>query len=143
MTSGILRIGLLSSQDYDTIEEQIRTNLLGNIVVAKESLPHLTRTGGSLALFTSSSYTRGREFYSIYSSTKAAIVNLAQALAVEFRPQGVRVNAINPARTATPMRFENFGNEPADTLLPPERVADACIATMCSDISGEVVDVYR
>lgn len=143
VTSGILRIGLLASQDYDTIGEQVRTNLIGSIVVARESLPYLARTGGSLALFTSSSYTRGRELYSIYSSTKAAIVNLVQALAVEFRPRGVRINAINPARTATPMRFENFGNEPPESLLSPQVVADACIAALCSDISGEVIDVHN
>ena len=50
----------------------------------------------------SSSYTRGRSGYSLYSSAKAAVVNLTQALADEWSGEGVKVNCVNPERTATP-----------------------------------------
>ena len=70
-------------------------------------------TQGSLLLFTSSSYTRGRSGYSLYSSAKAATVNLTQALADEWAGDRVRVNCVNPERTATPMRTKAFGQEPA------------------------------
>ena len=79
----------------------------------------------------------------MYSATKAAIVNLVQALAEEFLPAGVRINAVNPERTATPMRTENFGNEPADQLLTPESVALATLAICASSATGEVIDVRR
>ena len=46
--------------------------------------PYLRETRGHLLLYTSSSYTRGRADYSLYSSTKAAVVNLTQALADEW-----------------------------------------------------------
>ena len=72
---------------------------------------------GSLLLFTSSSYTRGRGGYSLYSSAKAAVVNLTQALADEWAADGVRVNCVNPERTGTPMRTKAFGEEPAGSLL--------------------------
>ena len=80
-----------------------------------------SETGGLLLLFTSSSYTRGRSGYSLYSSAKAAVVNLTQALADEWAGDGVRVNCINPERTGTPMRTKAFGEEPAGTLLDSER----------------------
>lgn len=142
-TAGILRTGLLAGQDDKVVEEQIRTNLLGSIVVARESFERIRTSGGSIALFASSSYTRGRAFSAVYSATKAAVVNLMQGLAQEYLPFGVRINVINPERTATPMRTENFGNEPVVELLDADTVAHATLATLLSDCTGEVVDVRR
>lgn len=142
-TAGILRTGLLAGQDYVAIDQQIATNVRGSIVVARESFEAMRATGGSIALFTSSSYTRGRAMSAVYSATKAAVVNLMQGLAQEYQPFGVRINAINPERTATPMRTENFGNEPAEALLDADSVAHATLATLLSDATGEVIDVRR
>ena len=103
----------------------------------------MKETKGSLIFYTSSSYTRGRALYSIYSSTKAAIVNLVQALAEEWENEKIRINVINPERTATPMRFSNFGKEPEETLLKPEKVAEATLNTLLSDYTGQVIDVRR
>lgn len=142
-TAGVLRTGLLAGQEDTTIAELIDTNLRGSIVVAREAFEALRDMGGSIALFTSSSYTRGRARSAVYSATKAAVVNLMQGLAEEYLPFGVRINAINPERTATPMRIENFGNEPASELLDADTVARATIATLLSNTTGEVIDVRR
>lgn len=142
-TAGVLRTGLLAGQDYAAIDEQLLTNLRGSVVVAREAFEVLQKAGGSIALFTSSSYTRGRARSSVYSATKAAVVNLMQALAQEYHPFGVRINAINPERTATPMRTENFGIEPESELLDADRVAAATLSAMLSEASGEVIDVRR
>ncbi|MCK4440380.1 MAG: SDR family oxidoreductase, partial [Sulfurovaceae bacterium] len=79
--------------------------------------------------------------YSLYSSTKSAIVNLTQALGEELFLKGIRVNCINPERTQTPMRIANFGNEPANTLLSSIEVAYSSINTLLSDFTGQIVDV--
>lgn len=139
--AGILHVGLLDGQDYNDIDQQINANLRGSIIVAKESFPFLKERGGSLVLFTSSSYTRGRARSAVYSATKAAVVNLMQGLAQEYLPFGVRINVINPERTHTPMRTENFGNEPKDQLLDVDTVARATINVLISDYTGEVLDV--
>ena len=81
--------------------------------------------------------------YSIYSATKAAIVNFMQALAEEWYSFSIRVNAINPERTNTPMRTKNFGNEPKSSLLDPKNVAIASVNTIFSELTGEVIDVRR
>ena len=79
-TPGILIKEPLSAMSYDDISASLNVNYLGAVIVAKESFEYLRESKGSLIFYTSSSYTRGRMLYSIYSSTKAAIVNLVQAL---------------------------------------------------------------
>jgi len=131
----------LVSMDEDRIQTIIRTNYDGMVHVAIESFPYLKESQGQLLLFTSSSYTRGRAFYSLYSSTKCAAVNFMQALSQEWEPFGIRVNVINPERTKTPMRTQNFGIEPDNTLLDPQTVATASIQTLLSRFTGQVIDV--
>lgn len=141
ITAGVLKKEPLIVSSYKDITESINNNYLGNIIVAKAGYPYLKKTKGHLLFFTSSSYTRGRSLYSMYSSSKAAVVNLAQALSEEWCKDGIKVNCINPERTRTPMRVKNFGNENTSLLLRPEAVAEAAIAIITSDYSGEVIDV--
>lgn len=140
-TAAILQKEPLNSMDYQAVRKMVEVNYLGMVNVAMESFPYLERSRGQLLFYTSSSYTRGRAFYSIYSSTKAAVVNFVQAIAQEWESAGVRVNCINPERTKTPMRIKNFGMEDDATLLKAEEVAGESIKTLLSDFTGQVVDV--
>lgn len=140
-TAGILDKEPLENMNYEEVFKSINVNYTGAVIVAKESFPYLKQSKGTLLLFTSSSYTRGRQLYSLYSSSKAAIVNFVQALSEEWYEQGVRINCINPERTKTPMRVKNFGIEPDNTLLKSETVAVASVNTLFSFLTGEVVDV--
>lgn len=142
-TAGILVKDALADMNEEQITTSINVNLLGVINVTREAFRYLQQTKGSLLFYTSSSYTRGRMMYSLYSATKAAIVNFVQAIAEEWTPFGIRINCINPERTKTPMRIQNFGNEPENTLLPPQDVAIASINTLFSSATGEVIDVRR
>lgn len=142
-TAGILIKEPICNMSYQDITKSINVNYLGTINVAKEAYSYLKETKGSLLFYTSSSYTRGRMMYSIYSSSKSAIVNLTQALSEEWFEDKIRVNCINPERCNTPMRRTNFGIEPIDTLLDPKSVAIASINTLASKFSGEVIDVKR
>ncbi|WP_405014362.1 2-C-methyl-D-erythritol 4-phosphate cytidylyltransferase [Kitasatospora sp. NBC_01539] len=142
-TAGVLRIGALAETDHTAIDEAIRVNYLAPVHIARSSFPYLSRTQGQLLLFTSSSYTRGRADYSLYSSSKAAVVNLTQALAEEWAPHRVRVNCVNPERTRTPMRERAFGAEPSDSLLESATVARTSVDTLVSELTGHVIDVRR
>lgn len=126
---------------YEEITSEININFLGAVNIAKTSYKYLKQTKGSLILFTSSSYTRGRASYSLYSSTKAAIVNLTQSLASEWQKDSINVNVICPARTQTPMRKNNFGEEDSKTLLKAKVVAENTLQTLLKDFSGLVIDV--
>lgn len=142
-TAGVLNKEPLCAMDYSIIQAAVQTNYMGTVNVAIEAYNYLKQTQGQLIFFTSSSYTRGRAFYSIYSSTKAAIVNFVQAVSQEWESVGIRVNCINPERTKTPMRVKNFGIEPDDTLLRSEVVADATVHCLLADYTGQVIDVKR
>ena len=94
-------------------------------------------------MFTSSSFTRGRPDYVPYSASKAAVVNMAQGLADEWAPDGIRVNAVSPERTDTPMRRRAFPTEVRDGMLRADDVALATIRLIRSDLTGQVVDVKQ
>jgi 2-C-methyl-D-erythritol 4-phosphate cytidylyltransferase len=143
VTAGILTTGDLASVDDATVEEMIGVNYVAPVQIARLGAGYLEETKGQLLLFTSSSYTRGRAGYSLYSSTKAAVVNLTQALADEWLNLGVRVNCINPERTATPMRTKAFGVEPPGDLLDSAEVARSSVDVLVSEITGQVIDVRR
>ena len=140
-TASILIKEALNHMSYDKILDIININYLGAINIAKESIKYLEQTKGQLLNFTSSSYTRGRANYALYSSSKAAIVNLTQALAEEWIDKNIKINCINPERTSTPMRINNFGYEDPNTLLKAEDVAYASINTLISDLTGQIIDV--
>jgi 2-C-methyl-D-erythritol 4-phosphate cytidylyltransferase len=143
LSAAQLAKGRLNEMDDEQVMQQLRVNYLGPVTVARAALPYLRESGGHLVLFTSSSYTRGRADYVMYSSTKAAVVNLAQALADEWSADGVHVNVINPERTRTPMRLHAFGDEPEGTLLESEAVASTVLDVLASHLTGHVVDVRR
>lgn len=140
-TAGVLVKQPLSAMSTDDIVRSVNVNYMGVVNVAKASYEYLRESRGSILFYTSSSYTRGRMMYSIYSSTKAAIVNLTQALSEEWFGDAIRVNCINPERTRTPMRRQAFGIEPEGSLLEPLNVAIASVNTLVSKCTGEVIDV--
>jgi ribitol-5-phosphate 2-dehydrogenase (NADP+) / D-ribitol-5-phosphate cytidylyltransferase len=142
-TAGVLRIGKLAEADDAAITEALEVNYRAPVHIARSAYKYLAETHGQLLLYTSSSYTRGRAEYSLYSSTKAAIVNLTQALADEWAEDRIRVNCVNPERTATPMRTKAFGKEPVGTLLSSEDVARTSLDVLLSPLTGNVIDVRR
>jgi 2-C-methyl-D-erythritol 4-phosphate cytidylyltransferase len=142
-TAGVLIRGELVATSEETVYSATDINYLAPIFIAQEFYPALARSRGSLLLFTSSSYTRGRSGYSLYSSAKAAVVNLTQALADEWAGSEVRVNCVNPERTGTPMRTKAFGEEPAGTLLSSEEVARQSLDVLLSGQTGHVIDIRR
>jgi NAD(P)-dependent dehydrogenase (short-subunit alcohol dehydrogenase family) len=94
-------------------ESTVRTNLTSAFLGAKYQLPAmLDRNGGSL-IFTSTfvGYTVGLPGMAAYAASKAGLIGLTQALASEFGSKGIRVNALLPGGTDTPMG-RAFANTP-------------------------------
>lgn len=142
-TAGVLPRGELTETSEEAVYAATEINYLAPVFIAQEFFPLLRESKGSLLLYTSSSYTRGRGGYSLYSSAKAAVVNLTQALADEWAADGVRVNCVNPERTATPMRTKAFGEEPAGSLLGSEAVARTSLDVLVSSQTGHIIDVRK
>lgn len=143
VTAGVLTVGRVGAESLGAIHETIDVNLTGTLNVAVAAYPHLCATRGSFTVFASSSFTRGRADYVAYSASKAAVVNMAQGLAEEWHDEGIRVNAVSPERTDTPMRRKAFPEESHALLLTPEEVARATVRLIRSDLTGQVLDVRR
>ncbi|MFV5508712.1 D-ribitol-5-phosphate cytidylyltransferase [Acinetobacter sp. 197] len=142
-TAGLLIKKPIDRLSMEELTSLIGVNYTGAVNVAIAAKPYVLETSGMLMNFTSSSYTRGRAFYAVYSSTNAAIVNFTQALAEEWSNEGIRVTCINPERTATPMRTANFGIEPAGLLLSAQEVALASLKVLGTQNTGIIVDVRK
>jgi len=94
-------------------QDTLNTNLTGAFLGAKHQLPALLERDSGSLIFTSSfvGYTVGFPQTAAYSASKAGIIGLTQSLAAEFGPQGLRVNALLPGATDTPMG-RAFANTP-------------------------------
>lgn len=92
----------VSAVDWDAT---MRVNLGGAFLSAKHQIPAMERRGGGSIVFTSTfvGYTAGMPNVAAYAASKAGIIGLVQALAVEVARKGVRVNALLPGGTDTPM----------------------------------------
>ncbi len=83
----------------------IDINLTSAFLAAKHQLPAMMRRGGGSLILTSTfvGYTRAIAGTAAYCASKAGLIGFAKALAVEFGPKRIRVNAILPGGTDTPM----------------------------------------
>jgi NAD(P)-dependent dehydrogenase (short-subunit alcohol dehydrogenase family) len=79
-------------------------NLRSQIVTTEAALPELrARGGGSLLYTASTSGLVGSQFSPVYSAVKFGVIGFARALAKRVAKDGIRVNAICPGATDTPM----------------------------------------
>ena len=95
-------IGDMSLADW---RETIDTNLTSAFLGAKYQVPALIERGGGSLIFTSTfvGHTVGLAGMAAYAASKAGLTGLAQVLAAEYGAQGIRVNALLPGGTDTPM----------------------------------------
>ncbi len=127
---------LVEQRDAET-EAMVATNFLGSIRIARAAFALLAETKGHLLLFSSSSYMVGRPGQAVYAATKAAVSNLAQGLAKEWEPHGVRVNCVAPSRAATPLRAAHFDSaDDLRDLVSPEQVAIKVELILSSNATG-------
>lgn len=89
-------------------QDTLDTNLTAMFLAAKYQVPAMLRSGGGSVIFTSTfvGHTVGFAGAAAYAASKSGIIGLTQALASEFGPQGLRVNALLPGGTDTPMAHE-------------------------------------
>ena len=83
----------------------LETNLTSAYLGAKFQIPAMLERGGGSLIFTSSfvGHTVGMPGMTAYAASKAGLIGLTQVLAAEYGAQGIRVNALLPGGTDTPM----------------------------------------
>jgi len=114
------RVTELSAREWD---EQLGAGLRGAFLCAREAFRLMRGSGGSIVMVSSLSGVAGAEKFpgmSAYVATKSGLAGLVEALAVEGRPDRIRVNAVSPGSVDTPMlRIAGVGGP----KLEPDQVA--------------------
>jgi meso-butanediol dehydrogenase/(S,S)-butanediol dehydrogenase/diacetyl reductase len=77
------------------------TDLDSVFFCAREALPHLLKTKGSIINLSSASGLGGDWGLSAYNAAKGGVTNFTRALALEYGSRGVRINAVAPSLTST------------------------------------------
>jgi NAD(P)-dependent dehydrogenase (short-subunit alcohol dehydrogenase family) len=102
-------LAAVADADWDRVFE---VNLRGAARLANRILPVMAVQGGSSVVFMSSiAGLRGNRAIGLYGMSKAALSQLARNLAVEWGPQGIRVNAIAPGLIRTPLASELLASD--------------------------------
>lgn len=136
---GHLAVKPFKTLTSDEIDHLIQTNLHSLLYSCRCAK---LKDGGHIINLSSSAFSRGRKEYTIYSATKAAIVNFTQGFAEEH-PE-LRINVVVPQRTNTPMRRNNFPEEDPSTLLSSQEVAEEILKVLRSDrTTGTILEIRK
>lgn len=102
--AGILVVGDVTTIPEGDWDRCMDINLKSVYLVSKYAIPAIQQTGGGVIINTASTAgISGGGGYSVYGATKAAIILLTQCMALDFAKHNIRVNAVCPGPTATPM----------------------------------------
>ena len=100
--------------DLSVAKQLLEINLNGTLNCLDAVLPTLLKQGqGGLGIVSSVAGFRGLPESLIYGPTKAALINLCEALYLDLRPRGINVYLINPGFVATPLTAKNDFAMPA------------------------------
>ena len=144
---------ILSKALEPSWEQNFRVNIMGTIHVIHESIPYLMQNQKSSIINISSidAYS-GCKGYTGYSASKGAVISLTRGLALDLGQYNIRVNAIAPGITDTPMthqrieakREEYLSKVAIKRIGKAEDIADSAVflaSDMSDYITGQVIQV--
>ena len=146
LVGGFSAPGRVHETPIEEFETQFRLNLRPAYLCAQACLPHLIDAGGG-AIVCVSTRAAVRPFSGAagYIASKRAVIAFVEALAVEYRDDGVRANAVLPSVIDTPGNRASQPDADTSKWVAPASIAGV-IAFLCSDdaepTSGAAVPVY-
>jgi NAD(P)-dependent dehydrogenase (short-subunit alcohol dehydrogenase family) len=142
--AGVYRGGAIAEYDEAMFDVVIDTNVKGVFFVSQAALPSLTSRRGNIVNVGSECSLQGYAEVTVYCASKAAVLNLTRAMALELAPE-VRVNCICPGSVNTDMMYAGAdpseheaayakaaAGHPLQTVAEPAEVAHG-IAYLASD----------
>jgi NAD(P)-dependent dehydrogenase (short-subunit alcohol dehydrogenase family) len=146
LVGGFAAGGRVHETPIEEFERQFRLNLRPTYLMTQASVPRmLEHGGGSIVCVGTRAAVAPFKGAAGYISSKAAVIALAQAVAVEYRDEGIRCNAILPSVIDTPANRASMPNADHDKWVTPDAIAGV-IASLLSDdtepVSGAAIPVY-
>ena len=146
--AGVYRAMPVAELTEEEFRREIDVNLLGPLLVVRESLGHFGPGGGSIINIGSAASRLHSPGYAIYSASKAGLDAVTGVLAKELAPRKIRVNSVNPGATLSEGTKEaglyGVGNDfekhlvaltPLGRIGTPSDIARV-VAFLASDDSG-------
>lgn len=129
--AGIVVSGKLHEVTEKDWNRVFAVNVTGTYLVSKAFLPAMiAQHRGSIVNISSISGLAGDFNMVAYNATKGAIVNMTRAMAMDYGPDGIRVNSVAPGPTETPLfptdQIDRFSqHSPLGRIVQPEEIAQA------------------
>ncbi|MGH3434753.1 MAG: SDR family NAD(P)-dependent oxidoreductase [Thermocrispum sp.] len=146
LVGGFAMGGRVHETDIEEFEAQLRLNLRPTYLVSQAALPHLIGAGGGSVICVSSrAALRPFSGAAGYITGKAAVLALVDAMAAEYRDDGVRVNAVLPSVIDTPANRASQPDADYSTWVSPPQIADVILflsGEHSGVVSGAHVPVY-
>jgi NAD(P)-dependent dehydrogenase (short-subunit alcohol dehydrogenase family) len=146
LVGGFAAGGRVHETAIDEFEKQFRLNLRPTYLVTQASLARMVKRGdGAIVCVGTRAALQPFPGAAGYISSKAAVIAFAQAVAVEYRDDGIRCNAILPSVIDTPANRASMPKADHDRWVKPAEIATVVAHLLSPDstaTSGAVIPVY-
>jgi len=140
--AGIAPVARFEELSPDEFRATIETNLVGSANLFRAFLPAMTRAGaGTLVAILSVAARRVFPGWSAYAASKWGLLGLVETLREELAGTGVRVLALTPGATETPLWNHVAGEWDRAKMIPAEEVARALVWALDSGARVQVEEI--
>jgi NAD(P)-dependent dehydrogenase (short-subunit alcohol dehydrogenase family) len=137
--AGISMVVAITETTDEEWDRLVRTNLTGSFYVARAAARAMVpRRRGAIVNTASELALIGEAGYAAYTATKGGILSMTRALAAELAPHGVRVNAVCPGATDTPLLRAEYRTAPDPAAARREGERSIALGRL-----GEPEDIAR
>jgi len=134
VTTGEPEMARLADEQY---RRAVGANLDGVVFGVRECAARLMPDGGSIVATASLAGLTATPMDPIYSATKHAVVGFVRSCAPQLEQRGIRINALCPGFTDTPIVAEEVRGDLLAPLMDPAFVAQAALEALRSAASGQ------
>jgi len=141
--AGLATIAPLEETTPERFREVLDTNLTGTFFLLRALLPAMRRRGrGWIFPLLSTAAQRGFPGWSAYCASKWGLAGLVAALREELRGSGIRMTALFPGATDSPLWDELPGEWNRALMVPPREVARAVVHALETDPGTLVEEIH-